>query len=192
MSGALLSEARHLVAEAAAWRLAALLLERPRPGWQEEIRRLAAEVRDSQLASCAKNARRASEEKYHRIFGPAGAVSPREVSYAGFEDPGRVFAQLSAYYRAFAFEPRREEPLDHLSVEAAFVGYLLLKEAYCLMREDSESAAIATDARRRFVDEHLQRLAAGVSERLGEAPRYLRDAALWMVQWTEPSVLEAR
>ncbi|MBI1998533.1 MAG: molecular chaperone TorD family protein, partial [Deltaproteobacteria bacterium] len=122
-------DARELLASAASWRLASLLLERPRPKWKSEITGLAAEVSEPQLARCAADAAQATEECYHRFFGPAGAVSPREVSYCGFEDPGRLLAQLSAFYHAFSFNPRREESIDHVSVEAGFVGYLFLKEA---------------------------------------------------------------
>jgi nitrate reductase assembly molybdenum cofactor insertion protein NarJ len=178
--------AQELVAQAAAWRLAALLLERPRTGWHEEIQKLSAEVSDSQLSACASQAEKASEERYHQLFGPGAAISPREVSYSGFEDPGRLMAELNAFYHAFAFEPRREESVDHLSVEAGFVGYLLLKEAYSHMREDDESAAITRSARKRFMEEHLQRCARGMSERLSDAPRYLQDVLMWMAEKTSP------
>jgi nitrate reductase assembly molybdenum cofactor insertion protein NarJ len=161
-------------------------LERPRNGWYQEIQKLSAEVSDTQLCGCASQANQASEERYHQLFGPGGAISPREVSYSGFEDPGRLMAELNAFYRAFAFEPRREESVDHLSVEAGFVGYLLLKEAYSHMREDDESAAITRSARRRFMEEHLQRCTRGMSERLSDAPGYLKDVLMWMAQQTTP------
>lgn len=178
--------AQELVAQAAAWRLAALLLERPRNGWHQEIQKLSSEVSDAQLSVCASQADEASEARYHQLFGPGAAISPREVSYSGFEDPGRLMAELNAFYHAFAFEPRREEAVDHLSVEAGFVGYLLLKEAYSHMREDGESAAVTRSARRRFLEEHLQRCARGMSERLSDAPRYLKDVLVWLSQQTSP------
>ena len=169
-----------LLVLAASWRLVSLLLERPRPEWKNEIARLAAEVSDPQLARCAADADHATEELYHRLFGPAGAVSPREVSYCGFEDPGRLIAELSAFYHAFSFSPRREESLDHVSVEAGFVGYLFLKEAYARMQNDSAGAAIARDARERFCSEHLARLGCGMRERPVEMPAYLQGVLSWL------------
>ena len=171
---------RELLAMAASWRLASLLLERPRPEWKVEIARLAAEVSDPRLPPCAADAAQATEECYHRLFGPAGAVSPREVSYCGFEDPGRLIAELSAFYHAFSFSPRREESIDHVSVEAGFVGYLFLKEAYARMQNDSAGAAIARDARERFCSEHLARLGCGMRERPVEMPAYLQGVLSWL------------
>lgn len=171
-----------LLAQAAAWRLASLLLERPRPEWKSEIAKLRNEVADRKLASYAKRAACGTEESYHRIFGPAGAVSPREVSYCGFEDPGRLMAELASFYQAFSFQPRREEPIDHISVEAGFVGYLFLKEAYAQMRGDSESAEITKSARERFTGEHLGRCAQGMIAQLSDGPPYLRSALLWLVK----------
>ena len=173
-------DSRELLASAASWRLASLLLERPRPEWKIEISRLAAEVSDPRLARCAAQAGEATEEFYHRLFGPAGAVSPREVSYCGFEDPGRVISELSAFYHAFSFSPRREESIDHICVEAGFIGYLFLKEAYAGMRNSSASAAIVKDAREHFFREHLARLARGMSERPAAMPSYLQSVFSWL------------
>ena len=173
-------DSRELLVLAASWRLASLLLERPRPKWKSEIARLAAEVSDPQLTRCAADAECATEEDYHRLFGPAGAVSPREVSYCGFEDPGRLIAELSAFYHAFSFSPQREESIDHVSVEAGFVGYLFLKEAYACMRNDAAAATIAKDARERFLSEHLARLARGMRERPVEMPGYLQNVLFWL------------
>jgi nitrate reductase assembly molybdenum cofactor insertion protein NarJ len=171
---------RELLAMAASWRLASLLLERPRPEWKVEIARLAAEVSDPRLPPCAADAAQATEECYHRLFGPAGAVSPREVSYCGFEDPGRLIAKLSAFYHAFSFSPRREESIDHVSVEAGFVGYLFLKEAYARMRKAAAAAAIAKEARERFLSEHLARSARGMRVRPAEMPAYLQGVLSWL------------
>jgi TorA maturation chaperone TorD len=173
-------EARDLIARAAAWRLAALLLERPRAQWKDEIGKLRSEVTNEDLLSSAEKAKQGTEEDYHRLFGPGGAVSPREVSYCGFEDPGRLMAELQSYYQAFSYLPRREEPVDHVSVEAGFVSYLLLKEAYARTRNDFESVRITKDARKRFVAEHLARCAGGIIERSSPMPPYLLSVLSWM------------
>jgi len=171
-----------LLAQAAAWRLVSLLLERPREGWREEIEKLSAEVTGRELTACAKDAMDQTEEAYHRLFGPGGAVSPREVSYCGFEDPGWLMAELSAFYRAFSFEPRREEPIDHVAVESGFLGYLFLKEAYAETRGDSEAAEITRSARQRFMKEHLLRCADGILDRLNDGPGSLQRIFLWLVK----------
>lgn len=176
------SKTEELVAQAAAWRVASLLLERPRPEWQREIVKLCSEVTDRKLSACAKGADQGTEEVYHRLFGPGATVSPREVSYCGLEDPGRLMAELTSFYDAFSFQPRREEPIDHISVEAGFVGYLFLKEAYAEMRGDSESAEITKNARERFTDEHVGRCALGMIQRLSEGPPYLRSVLLWLAE----------
>ncbi len=173
---------QELVAQAAAWRLASLLLERPRPAWKSEVAQLCSEVTERELSSCARAADQGTEELYHRLFGPGGTVSPREVSYCGFEDPGRLMAELSAFYQAFSFQPRREEPVDHICVEVGFVGYLFLKEAYAEKRGASESVEITKSARDRFTDEHVSRCAQGMLDRLSAVPTYLQGVLSWLVE----------
>jgi len=175
-------EAQKLVAQAASWRLASVLLERPRPEWKAAISLLLPEVGDRKLSTFAKEAEQGSEENYHRLFGPGGAASPREVSYCGFEDPGRLMAELQSFYHAFSYLPRREESIDHVSVEAGFVGYLFLKEAYARKRGDSAAAEITKSARTRFTQEHLSRCAGGIHDRLTEGPAYLRNVISWLVK----------
>ena len=183
-------EAQRLVAQAASWRLASLLLERPRPKWKDAIDVMLPEVSDRKLLSFAEEAEQASEENYHRLFGPGGTVSPREVSYCGFEDPGRLMAELQSFYHAFSYLPHREESIDHVSVEAGFVGYLFLKEAYASKRGDSAAAEITKSARARFMHEHFSRCAGGILDRLTECPAYLRSVLLWLVKKGPKRIVE--
>lgn len=180
MNAPVASATEALLAQAAAWRLASLLLEQPRPQWRVEITELAPEVRDKNLRDSAIKTEQATEELYHRLFGPGGAVSPREVSYCGMEDPGQVMAQLASFYQAFSFTPHREDSIDHISVEAGFVGYLFLKQAYAELQGDSESGAITKEARERFVREHLERCAQGLVHRLDDFPPYIRSVLSWL------------
>lgn len=175
-------DTQKLLREAAAWRLASLLLERPRAEWQREIEQLSSEANDKKLSSCVKEAKRVTEELYHRWFGPGGAVSPREVSYCGFEDPGRLMAELNSFYHAFSYQPRREEPIDHISVEAGFVGYLFLKEAYAEQRGSSEDADITKNSRKRFINEHLSHCASGIADRLKDSQVYLNKVFSWLIK----------
>ena len=180
------AQAQKLVAQAAAWRLASLLLERPRGQWHSEIEQLSFEASDEKLSCCVREAKPVTEELYHRCFGPGGTVSPREVSYCGFEDPGRLMAELNSFYHAFSYSPRREEPIDHVAVEAGFVGYLFLKEAYASQRGDADAAEVTKRARERFMNEHLLRCACGIIEGLNKNPIYLRNIVLWLTKNIHP------
>ncbi|HVO26406.1 MAG TPA: molecular chaperone TorD family protein [Candidatus Margulisiibacteriota bacterium] len=164
------------IAAAAEWRLIGLLLERPRPGWHEEAATLSAEVRDAALRAAAAAARGVSEGDYLRLLGPGGLVSPREVTYRPFADPGRLLAELASVYDAFGFHPRVEDPMDHIAVEAAFVGYLLLKEAFAAACGDRAGVSTTAKARRNFVETHLATLANAFAQRVGNVDAsYLRS-----------------
>jgi TorA maturation chaperone TorD len=169
---------RALIASAAEWRLLAVLLERPRAGWREEIEALAREVPDPELRTAAREARDAREGTYLRLMGPGGSVSPREVTYRPLEDPGWVLADLARYYEAFAFHPRAEDPIDHVAVEADFSAYLLLKEAFARARGDAKGAQVTAEAHTRFFTCHLAAIATPFAERVAEiGPAHLATAA---------------
>lgn len=171
-------EARAPLAAAVEWRLLALLLARPRAGWQEELSALAAEAGDAALREAAGAARGAAEGPYHALLGPGGPASPREAAHSGFADPGRLLADLRARYAAFGFDPQSEEPDDHLSVECDFVAYLHLKEGYALASGQAEAASVTREARTRFLAEHAAVAGRRLVERLpAESPRHLRAAA---------------
>jgi hypothetical protein len=181
-------EIQALLAEAAAWRLLGLLLERPREGWRREVESLARECCDPDLAAAVDAARgEASEGLYLAILGPGGPVSAREVSYRGMEDPGRILADLEAFYEAFAFSPRTEEAPDHLAVEAGFVGYLRLKEAFGRAQGADEKAATAAAAASRFLADHVSSCAQPFAERIATTGvRYLTLAAQGLIQRVGP------
>lgn len=159
-------ESRRALAEAARWRLMGLLLERPRPGWHEEVEALAREVESPELRSAAEASRRATEGSYLSLLGPGGSVSPREVAYRGREDPGRLLSDIAAFYEAFAFSPDSEDPIDHIAVEAGFVGYLHMKEAYALAQGDEEAASVTAEALGKFLEDHLGTFAEPFARRL--------------------------
>lgn len=164
--------------EAARWRLLALLLERPRPGWAGEVRSIAAEVSDVLLRSLADEAADATEGEYLRVLGPGGRVAAREVGHAGMRDPGWVLAELARYYDAFGYAPRCEDPLDHIAVEVGFVAYLHLKEALARASGDDEGVRVTCQAREAFVREHLATFAVSLARRLAAGDGgHLVDAA---------------
>lgn len=155
-----------LLRESAVWRLLSLLFERPRPGWHEEVDALEPIAADAELSRAVAAAREeACEEAFLGILVPAG-VSPREVTWAKGADAGALLAELRATYDAFAFAPKTEEAPDHVSVEAGFVGWLLLKEAYARAAELPDAAALTAEAREKFVRGHVARLAAALAKGL--------------------------
>ena len=158
-----------LMREAAWWRLTSLLFERPHGDWWREVHALAAEVEDEDLVEAAKHASDATEGEYLATLGPSGKVSVREAGHDGRRDPGHVLAELSAYYDAFAYGPRTENPDDHVSVETGFVGYLYLKQAYALATRGNEEAGLAAAAARAFVKDHLTSLAQPLADTLATA-----------------------
>ncbi len=164
-----------LLREAAEWRLLSLLLECPAGNWQEQIAALATGVADPGLHAAADAAREeAAEGLYHSIFGPGGPAPPREVSYHDSVQLGYLLSELESYYGAFSFAPATPETPDHISVEAGFVGYLRLKEAYALARGDTEHAAITAEAAQRFLDDHLANSAEPLANALrNSGVRYL-------------------
>lgn len=167
---------RALLREAAEWRMLSLLLERPRGGWLEEVTALAAET--PELGAISAAARDAEEGHYLRLLGPGGQVSPREVAYRPMGDPGNVMADLQAFYQAFGFEPRTEEPPDHIAVEAGFAGYLKLKQAHAVRSGYGSAARITGNALKRFLDSHLAAFACAFAERTGAVEdSYLSQSA---------------
>ncbi len=179
---------RQLLEEATIFRLLGLLFECPREGWRKEVGALSPLVPDPEITAAADAAREeASEGLYLALLGPGGAVSPREVAYRGMEDPGHIVADVSAFYHAFAFRPRTEEPPDHVAVEAGFLGYLRLKEAYARLRGEAEQAEVAAQAAARFLAEHLSTFAGPFADRLEKtAAPYLGAAAAALARRTGP------
>ncbi len=163
-----------LLAEAAAWRLLSCLLERPRQGWREDIRALAAEVPDAPLASAARRvAEEGSEGAYLAVLGPGGPVSPREVAYHPDRDPATILARLHTLYHAFGFRPASEDPPDHIAVELGFGGFLALKRAWVISQGDETALATVESAAELFRREHLDPFAAALGQRLAAADGYL-------------------
>jgi hypothetical protein len=162
--------AQQLMREAAEWRLFGLLFERPNARWAGEVRTVAREVGDEELRTAASAwLAEANEGDYLALLGPGGAASPREVGYRGMGDPGWILSDIAQFHQAFAYQPAAEDPPDHVSVMAGFIGYLWLKEAFARECGDEEAAAVTAAARGEFLNEHLAYLAAPLAERLTTA-----------------------
>jgi nitrate reductase assembly molybdenum cofactor insertion protein NarJ len=159
-----------LARQAAEWRLIGLLFEPPSDQWREQVASLGSEVSDAKLVQAAAAAlEEANEELYFSIFGPGGPASAREASYFDNIQLGYLIAELDAHYQAFAYQPSLEEAPDHIAVEAGFIAYLRLKEAYAQAEGDSEHAELTREAALHFVGEHLARVAPALQERFADS-----------------------
>jgi len=186
------SDASALLREAAEWRLVSLLFECPGPGWLEQISTLADEVADATLKAAVEAARQeASPSLYHSTFGPGGPAAPREVSHRRGVLPGASLAELRSLYEAFAYQPTIDEPPDHVAVEAGFVAYLRLKQAYAFARGNDEQAQICAEVCQRFTQEHLSRVADPLAKALvSSGIMYLVHAAEALQSRTGPAPTE--
>ena len=106
-----------------------------------------------------------SEELYHSIFCPGGPASPRIASYFDNIQLGYLIAELCAHYEAFAYHSSLVEAPDHVAVEAGFIAFLRLKQAYALAEGDEEHAAVTHEAAQHFLGEHLARMASTLAEK---------------------------
>ena len=183
-------EQEQLLHAAAAWRLIGLLFECPRPGWREQVAALGADTRDEQLRSAAEAAQtEASEGLHHSLFGPGGPVSPREVTYLGGVQLGYLLSELNAYYEAFAYRPDTIEAEDHLSVEAGFMAYLAIKQAYALASGENERAQITAEAAAHFKTDHLAVMVEPIARALESGgPPYLALAGQALFERVGPPV----
>jgi len=154
-----------LLSEAQDWRLLGLLFERPRDDWWQEIAELAASTRDEGLKAAAAATLGAGQGAYLALLGPGGVLPAREAGYRRTSDPGQVLFEIQTAYDAFAYKPVAEDPPDHIAVEAGFVGWLCLKQAYALASGDREAASIAADAASTFQKRHLAAMAEALSVR---------------------------
>lgn len=177
-----------LLHEATQWRLIGLLFSCPAGDWYAEVAALASEVNDEQLKAVAEAARtEASEGLYHTTFGPGGPAAAREVSYLRSTLSGQFLAELRGMYEAFAYQPASEEPPDHVAVEADFVGYLRLKEAFARSHGTEEHAAVTADVAQRILDEHLSAIAEPLARSLAASDiSYLAGAAAALLQRVGP------
>jgi nitrate reductase assembly molybdenum cofactor insertion protein NarJ len=177
-----------LLREATQWRLIGLLFSCPAGDWHAEVAALATEVADEQLKAAAEAAQtEAGEGLYHTTFGPGGPAAAREVSYLQSTLSGQFLAELRGMYEAFAYQPASQEPPDHVAVEADFVGYLRLKEAFAQSRGEEEHAAVTADAAQRILDEHLSAIAEPLARSLAASDiSYLAGAAAALLQRVGP------
>lgn len=178
-----------LLCEAAQWRLLGLLFEYPDDSWRSRLQTLLPDLRQENLRDMGEAALSYATEGLHiALFGPAGSVPVREVTYQGGVQFGYLMAELAAYYEAFGYRPAIDEADDHLAVELGFLAYLKVKQALALASDDEDHAAVTGDAAATFLKDHLAVMAEPVTKALEVfAPDYLIDAGALVVEQTGPS-----
>ena len=181
---------RGLIEDSARWRLISMLFECPADGWREALTALASGISDPDLREAAVAAQaEASEGLYHSLFGPGGPASPREVSYRKGVELGGLMSELTGYYNAFGYDPVSQEACDHVAIEAGFIAYLRLKEAYAQACEDSEHEEVTADAAGHFIQDHISAIAEPLAARLDQAGvHYLELASQALVYNTKQSL----
>lgn len=176
------------LAQAAEWRLLSLLFEYPDEAWRRRIAALSPDLKDPALSRLAEAALELAAEGMHTaLFGPGGSVPVREAAYLGGVQFGYLMSELAACYQAFGYRPATDEADDHLAVEAGFLAYLKLKQAYAEAAGDAEHAAITAETAERFLKEHLAVMAQPVAAALEAfAPDYLVEAGRILVERAGP------
>jgi len=177
-----------LLREAAEWRLLSLLLECPNDIWRAQVCDLAKAVEDPLLRTAAGKAlEEANEGLYNSLFGPGGPAAPREVSYSDSVQFGYLVSEIETFYDAFAYRPATHEAADHISVEAGFVSFLLMKQAFAEASGEAESASVTSDARQEFLKQHLVWIAEPLGERMEiSGVGYLAFAGRWLGDRVRP------
>jgi hypothetical protein len=168
-----------LLGEAAEWRLIGLLLSAPQGQWRQQVASVAGDVHDAELLDAARVAQAESDEGlYGSAFGPGGPAPPREISHRPAGLSTQYLAELAGYYDAFGYAPPFNEPVDHVAIEADFIAFLKVKEAFAASRGDADHAAIAREAAEWMMAEHLAYAAGPLADRLATSGlRYMALAA---------------
>jgi len=116
-----------------------------------------------------------SSDDHARLFGHTsrGQVPPYETEWGRddiFLKPHRL-SDLMGYLDAFGLriDPEAHERVDHLGCQAELSGFLAAKQARSLEEGDAEAAAVAGDARRRLLADHLARFAPAFARALARA-----------------------
>lgn len=190
MSGAGMPEkaVRHLE-KAAEWRLLGLLFEYPGATWRSELEALRPSLAAPELDGLAEAAlAQHTEGLYTALFGPAGAVPVREVTYQGGVQFGHLMAELAAFHEAFGYAPRSPEAADHFAVELGFVAFLHLKQACAWAEAEPDRAKLAAEAEEEFLKQHVAVQAEPVWRGLEDyGPDFLVAAARLVVERVGPA-----
>jgi nitrate reductase assembly molybdenum cofactor insertion protein NarJ len=119
--------------------------------------------------------------EYLSLFDNGRGNSPLyETEYGRMRgmSKGTDLADIAGFYQAFGMtisESEGDRELhDHIAVELEFYGVLLARQAHLLQAGEREGVEIVEDARRKFLVDHLGRLARAVAarEEIQRSPLY--------------------
>lgn len=84
---------------------------------------------------------------------------------------GNELLDIAGFYRAFGFEighdDSQKDMVDHIAVELEFYALMLYKIRALLESSDRDGVTIVADASRKFLNDHLGRLAPAIASRPG-------------------------
>lgn len=110
-------------------------------------------------------------DDYQRLFAASGRIPLHETAYVADTAARRAvqLADIAGLYRAFGFDAPHDDPeiTDHISAEAAFLSFLLMKEMQALRRGVKGQGRIAGDGVRVFLEYHLGRWINGLARQIG-------------------------
>ncbi len=111
--------------------------------------------------------------EYVAIFGHAvrGPCPLYEAEYGESDErlqQPHELSDLSAFYKAFGLELSADvrDRVDFIAVECEFMAFLCLKQAYAQEHGKADLAAIAVDAQRKFLHDHLGRWGTAFARRV--------------------------
>lgn len=170
--------ARHLE-RAAEWRLLAQVFAYPDASWARRLEPLQECLCGTEVIALAQQAaREASPELWMRLFGPAGPVRIRSISFEGGLQPGYLLAELAAFYEAFGYAAPAVCAPDELSALLDFAAWLEMKLAYASVQADREAFEVTIRALESFLSRFVSPAAWRVFRQLeGLGPDFLVEAA---------------
>lgn len=129
------------------------------------------DVAERELSALAASAEPAAlEPEYITLFEVGKGRCPvHETEYGRMRgmSKGNELADICGFYAAFgmarADSPEAKQMADHLAVELEFYGTLLARQAAVMETEDDAGEEIVLDARKKFLGDHLGRLAIAVA-----------------------------
>ena len=142
--------------QAGDWRLIALLLEPPRPGWRRKLRDASKNTVDPELLTAARLAQREGQEHFHAsLLGSDGLLLCRESAHRPRRDWQPLMADLHGMAKAYGFDGCGSDPADHIVTLAPFMAHLMTVQADAMARGDTGEAIYLAGAAEWLRGAHL-------------------------------------
>ena len=170
------TESEVLMKQARTFELASVLCSYPDPECERALVALAADQPEHEgggaLARAASGPRGGDDIRsaFLALFDSAqGRASLYETEYGRMRGmaKGTDLADVAGFYQAFGLEldaDNAHEMLDHIAVELEFYALLLLKHSHLIALSDAEGCSVVEDARKKFLADHLARLAGALAK----------------------------